>query len=126
MAGDEIFEYKLKQGEKIDKLNIEKFYKEHFSLAIDNWLKDDDILDLRAEFYEKFYEIKKPFTTFKVIKNGKVVSHYAKAYRGIILREIAKARIETIDELSKLNLENLMLIDIKKNGFKNEFYMQIL
>ncbi|WP_169974806.1 MULTISPECIES: YaaA family protein [unclassified Campylobacter] len=126
LAGDEICEYKLKQGEKIDKLNIEKFYKEHFSLAIDNWLKDDDILDLRAEFYEKFYEIKKPFTTFKFIKNGKVVSHYAKAYRGIILREIAKARIETIDELSKLNLENLMLIDIKKNGFKNEFYMQIL
>lgn len=126
LAGDKIFEYKIKQGEKIGSLNIEKFYKENFSSAIDRWLQDDDVLDLRAEFYEKFYEIKKPFTTFKFIKNGKVVSHYAKAYRGVVLREVAKSRIKKADEIGNLNLENLMLIDIKKSGVKNEFYMQIL
>ncbi|MDO5046313.1 YaaA family protein [Campylobacter sp.] len=126
LAKDEIPDYKLAQGEKINRLNIEKFYKENFSNEIDKWIGKESVLDLRAGFYEKFYDIKVPFATFKFIKNGKVVSHYAKAYRGIVLKEVAKSQIKDINELGKLNLDNLSLIDIKKSGLKNEFCVEIL
>ena len=70
-AADMLPEYKLKQGERINGLNLEEFYRQNFSDEIDEWLGDDDILDLRAEFYEKFYRIRKPFATFKFLKTVK-------------------------------------------------------
>ena len=126
LAADALPEYKLKQGERIDGLNLEEFYRQNFSGEIDGWLGDDDILDLRAEFYEKFYRIRKPFATLKFLKNGKVVSHYAKAYRGIVLRQVAKNGIKNFDELCKMDIENLRLIDVKKTGLKSEFLVQIV
>jgi len=126
LAADALPEYKLKQGERIEGLNLEEFYRQNFSGEIDEWLGNDDILDLRAEFYEKFYRIQKPFATFKFLKNGKVVSHYAKAYRGIVLRQAAKNGIKNFDELCKMDIENLRLIDIKKTGLKSEFLVQIV
>ncbi len=85
-ASDEIPDYKLKQGESFYDLKIDKFYNDNFSQELDKYLENDDILDLRAGFYEKFYVIKKPYKTLKFIKDGKVVSHFAKAYRGEILK----------------------------------------
>ena len=126
LATDALPEYKLKQGERIDGLNLEEFYRQNFSGEIDGWLGDDDILDLRAEFYEKFYRIRKPFATFKFLKNGKVVSHYAKAYRGIVLRQVAQNGVKNFDELCKMDIENLRLIDVKKTGPKSEFLVQIV
>ena len=126
LAADALPEYKLKQGERIDGLNLEEFYRQNFSGEIDEWLGDDDILDLRAEFYEKFYRIRKPFATFKFLKNGKVVSHYAKAYRGIVLRQVAQNGVKNFDELCKMDIENLRLIDVKKTGLKSEFLVQII
>ena len=126
LAADALPEYKLKQGERIDGLNLEEFYRQNFSGEIDGWLGDDDILDLRAEFYEKFYRIRKPFATFKFLKNGKVVSHYAKAYRGIVLRQVAQKGVKNFDELCKMDIENLRLIDVKKTGPKSEFLVQII
>ena len=73
LAGDMgLPDYKLKQNEKIGNFELEKFYNEKFSDSLDNYLKDDDIIDLRAGFYEKLYKINKPYTTTKFIKNGKV------------------------------------------------------
>ena len=126
LATDALPEYKLTQGERIDGLNLEEFYRQNFSGEIDGWLGDDDILDLRAEFYEKFYRIRKPFATFKFLKNGKVVSHYAKAYRGIVLRQVAQKGVKNFDELCKMDIENLRLIDVKKTGPKSEFLVQIV
>ena len=126
LAADALPEYKLKQGERIDGLNLVEFYRQNFSGEIDGWLEDDDILDLRAEFYEKFYRIRKPFATFKFLKNGKVVSHYAKAYRGIVLRQVAQNGVKNFDELCKMDIENLRLIDVKKTGQKSEFLVQIV
>ena len=126
LAADALPEYKLKQGERIDGLNLEEFYRQNFSGEIDGWLGGDDILDLRAEFYEKFYRIRKPFATFKFLKNGKVVSHYAKAYRGIVLRQVAQKGVKNFDELCKMDIENLRLIDVKKTGPKSEFLVQIV
>ena len=126
LAADALPEYKLKQGERMDGLNLEEFYRQNFSSEIDGWLGDDDILDLRAEFYEKFYRIQKPFATFKFLKNDKVVSHYAKAYRGIVLRQVAQNGVKNFDELCKMDIENLRLIDVKKTGLKSEFLVQII
>jgi hypothetical protein len=127
MAGDiGIPDYKLKQGEKIDGFTVEKFYNEHFSDAIDEYLKDEDILDLRAGFYEKFYKISKPYTTMKFIKDGKVVSHWAKAYRGIILQTISKNNIQTIEELMNMQIENLTIVEIKQQKLKQEIVYSIV
>lgn len=125
LAKNPLPEYKLKQGEKISGLNIENFYKKEFSDAIDKWLGDDDIIDLRAEFYEKFYNIKRPYTTFKFLKKGKAISHYAKAYRGAVLRLIALKTPKTADEIGKIKMENLRLIDVKKIGPKSEILLEI-
>ena len=125
LAKNPLPEYKLKQGEKISGLNIENFYKKEFGDAIDKWLGDDDIIDLRAEFYEKFYNIKRPYTTFKFAKKGKAISHYAKAYRGAVLRLIALKTPKTADEIGKIKMENLRLIDVKKIGPKSEILLEI-
>jgi cytoplasmic iron level regulating protein YaaA (DUF328/UPF0246 family) len=126
-AGDSgLPDYKLKQGETFNGLKIEKFYNDNFSKALDEYLKDEDIIDLRAGFYEKFYKIEKPYTTMKFIKDGKVVSHWAKAYRGIILKLIARSNIKTIDELMNMQIENLKIEEIKKQKLKTEIVYSII
>lgn len=124
-ANDILPDYKLKQGAKLPNLNIEKFYKDNFSSSLDEYLKDDEILDLRASFYERFYTIKKPFFTLKFIKNGKVVSHYAKYYRGLILKEMAKNNIESVDEFKNININELILSEIQEIKNKQEFIFEI-
>ena len=126
LAGDfGLPDYKLKQGEKIGELALEKFYNEHFSSSLDEYLKDEDIIDLRAGFYEKFYKLKQEYTTMKFIKDGKVVSHWAKAYRGIVLNQMAKNNIQTISELMDLEIENLSIEEIRKNKLKTEIIYSI-
>ena len=121
LAKDEIAEYKLKQGEKLAGFDICKFYEQNFSKAVDHFLENDEILDIRA----KFYVVKKEFTTFCFLKNKKILSHHAKAYRGEVLRQIANAKVTNKDELMTLNFENLKLVDIKKIGLKNELTFEI-
>ncbi|ASM38276.1 MAG: YaaA family protein [Campylobacter sputorum] len=124
--GDEIPNYKIKQGEKIGDFRVEKFYNEEFSPSIDKFLENSEIIDLRASFYENFYTIKQPYVTFKFIKNGKVVSHFAKHYRGEVLRQIAIANLQNLNDLGKINFQNLQLIDIKKIKHKEEYLFEIL
>ncbi len=127
LAGDfGLPDYKLKQGEKIGTLALEKFYNENFTEVIDEYLKDEEIIDLRAGFYEKFYKLKQAYVTMKFIKDGKVVSHWAKAYRGIILREIAIHNIRSISELMNLPIENLKINEIKKQKNKTEIVYDII
>jgi len=126
LGGDTIANYKVKQGNTIGDISPEKFYKERFSYQVDLFLTSHDILDLRAGYYEKFYKITKPYTTLKFLKNGKTVSHWAKAYRGIVLREIAKAGIDTMDDFMKLEIENLQIHEIHEQKLKKEIVYNIL
>jgi len=127
LAGDTgLPDYKLKQGEKLDGLAVELFYKEHFSDALNEYLKDEDILDLRAGFYEKFYKVTKPYTTMKFIKDGKVVSHWAKAYRGVILNAISRNNINSIEDLINLKIDNLVISEIKEQKLKKEIIYNIV
>ena len=124
-ANDEIPDYRLKQGEGVGEIKVEKFYAEHLSALMENYLSDEDILDLRAGFYDKFYIPQKPYTTLKFVKDGKVVSHWAKAYRGIVLREIAKAGINSLEEFMKLPLPGLGILEIQTKKNKTEITYRI-
>jgi cytoplasmic iron level regulating protein YaaA (DUF328/UPF0246 family) len=126
LAGDNgLPDYKLKQNEKIGSFELEKFYNEKFTNSLNNFLEDEEIIDLRAGFYEKFYKIEKPYFTMKFIKDGKIVSHWAKAYRGIILNLMAKNNIQSIKELMNLEIENLSVEEIKKQKLKTEIVYNI-
>ena len=124
-ASDQIPEYKLKQAEAILEIKPEKLYHEHASALLETYLKEDEILDLRATFYDKFYKPTKPYTTLKFIKNNKVVSHWAKAYRGIVLREIAKANIQTIEALIAYSFEGLLFKEMQTIKNRTEIIYSI-
>ncbi len=116
-ASDYIPNYKYKQGAKLPKVIVEKYYNEKISAYLDANL-GDEILDLRAGFYEKFYKPQyAKVLTFKFIKEGKVVSHWAKHYRGKLLRDIALNNIQNISEFMSLEFNDLKLVEIqeKKN-----------
>ena len=124
-ADDMIPEYRLKQGASVGELKPEKLYKEK-SYLMEEYLANEDILDLRAGFYDKFYKPTKPYTTLKFIKDGKVVSHWAKAYRGIVLREIANANINSLKEFMKLSIENLSIEEIQTKKNRTEIIYNII
>lgn len=125
-SGDAIPDYKLKQGSAIKAFAPEKYYKEHFSNVLDELIGDQNILDIRAGFYDKFYIPTKQITTMKFLKEGKVVSHWAKAYRGTVLREAAKHQVRSIDELLALNIEGLFLNEIVETKKKKEVIYTIV
>jgi cytoplasmic iron level regulating protein YaaA (DUF328/UPF0246 family) len=124
-AGDAIFDYKLKQGSPIGSFIPDKHYKESFSGALDELIGGEDILDLRAGYYDKFYIPKQPSVTLKFLKGGKVVSHWAKAYRGVVLREAAKYQIGSIEAMIAMDIEGLMIHEIIEKKMKKEIVYTI-
>jgi cytoplasmic iron level regulating protein YaaA (DUF328/UPF0246 family) len=126
LGGDTIANYKVKQGNSIGDIAPDKFYKDRFSYQLDLYLQDKDVLDLRAGYYDKFYKVTKPYTTLKFLKEGKVVSHWAKAYRGIVLREVAKAGIDSLEAFNSLEIEGLSVHEIKKTKNKTEIVYNIV
>ena len=124
-ASDLIPEYKLKQGEPVSDIKVEKFYHEHAASLMESYLAEEEILDLRAGFYDKFYKPQKAYTSLKFIKEGKVVSHWAKAYRGIVLRKIAQARVNTLDNFMKLPIEGLSIYEIQTKKNRTEIIYTI-
>jgi len=126
LGGDPIANYKVKQGNTIGTIAPEKFYKERFSYQIDLYLNAHELLDLRAGYYDKFYKSTKPYTTLKFLKNGKTVSHWAKAYRGIVLREIAKHNIQSMQEFMQLEIEGLSVAEIKVIKNRTEIVYNII
>lgn len=125
-ASDRIPDYKVKQSEEIDGFNLEKHYQKYFTDAIGNCIGNDEVLDLRAGFYEKFYVHSTPVTTMKFLRDGKVVSHWAKAYRGLVLRTAAKGKVQSIDELLAMEISGLKLEEIHELKKKKEIIYTIL
>jgi len=124
-ADDMIPEYRLKQGMPIGNISTEKLYREAGSPLMDAYTNGEDILDLRARFYDKFYKPSSPTTVLKFLKNGKVVSYWAKAYRGLVLRAIAQAGIKSIDEFMKLPINGLTIAEIQTRKSHTEIIYQI-
>lgn len=125
-ACDKLPFYKFKQGVKLADFTIEKFYKEHFSKALDEYLKDEEVLDLRAGFYNQFYTLNQKFSTYKFIKNGKTLSHFSKAYRGVLLALCAKIKAKSNKEILKNLPSNLKLKELQIKGLKEEIVLEIL
>jgi cytoplasmic iron level regulating protein YaaA (DUF328/UPF0246 family) len=125
-AYDQIPDYKFKQGASLENLLPEKFYKKYFSDPMDKIIGNDEVLDLRAGFYDKFYLPQYKYTTVKFLKEGKVVSHWAKAYRGIVLRECALHHIESLEMVEKHLFVGLELIDKVCVKNKSELIFSIL
>lgn len=126
LAKDAIPDYKLQQGSSLGNFKVESFYKEHFSAALDDFLKDEFIIDLRAGFYEKFYTLKQPYVTMKFLKNGKVVSHFAKAYRGLVLRQLSLFQPSNEAELRAIAFEHLRIEAIIQSKLKTEYVFTII
>lgn len=126
LGGDTIANYKVKQGNNIGSIIPDKFYKERFTYQLDLYLAKDEILDLRAGYYDKFYKITKPYTTLKFLKNGKTISHWAKAYRGIVLREVSKNNINSLEEFMTLEIEGLNIQEIQVIKNKTQIVYNIV
>jgi len=126
LAGDLIPEYKVKQGESLNGFKPEIFYKKFFSDAVDNWVGNEMLIDLRAGFYEKFYTPKQPIITMKFLKKGKVISHFAKAYRGKVLRQLAQAHPQNEAELQTICFENLKIVEILHIKSNHEYIYEII
>lgn len=126
LASDNIPHYKLHQGSTLNGFKPEAFYKEAFTEVLDEMLENEFIIDLRASFYEKFYTLKKPYITMKFLKNGKVVSHFAKAYRGKILRQLSFYAPKNEEEFKKINFSNLKIVEILNIKLKTEYVFEIV
>ncbi len=125
-ANDLIPDYKYKQGAKLPNTNVEKFYNEHFSELLDDEL-GEEIIDIRAGYYEKFYKVKKAnVLTFKFIKDGKVVSHWAKFYRGKLLQAIANSNITCFTDFMNLQIDGLKLAEIQEKKNVKLLIMEIV
>jgi len=125
-GGDLIANYKVKQGNSIGEIAPDKFYNERFTYQLDLFLMDKEVLDLRAGYYDKFYKSKQPYTTLKFLKNGKTVSHWAKAYRGIVLRTLAQHQVDSVEEFMRLEIEKLQVEEIRITKNKKEIVYSIL
>lgn len=125
LGGDTIANYKVKQGNNIGEFAPDIFYSKRFSYQLDLYLKNYEILDLRAGYYDLFYKVKQPYTTLKFLKDGKVVSHWAKAYRGLVLRSAAQNNVSSINEFISLEIQNLMVKEILKKGIHTQIVYEI-
>jgi cytoplasmic iron level regulating protein YaaA (DUF328/UPF0246 family) len=124
-AGDMIPEYRLQQNKSIGDTKPDQFYRPLLKPLLDSYLTDEEILDIRAGFYDKYYKPTQPYTTLKFTKGGKVVSHWAKAYRGIVLREIAKAGIDSLEAFLALPIKGLSIEEIQTLGVRTEIIYAI-
>ncbi|WP_345972934.1 YaaA family protein [Sulfurimonas diazotrophicus] len=125
-GGDLIPTYKVKQGNTVGGIAPERYYKDTFNAPLDALIGNDEILDLRAGYYDKFFKPTNPVTTMKFMKEGKVVSHWAKAYRGIVLRHLSQHRYETIDALLASQIPGLACREILEKKGKREAIFDII
>lgn len=126
-ASDLIPDYKFKQGAVLESIDLIKEYKTGTKSFLDNYL-GDEIVDLRAGFYEKFYKANASTNviTYKFLKDSKVVSHWAKHYRGMVVKELAKNNIQNFKELMELKIEGLKLLEIQEKKNVKTLVMQIV
>ncbi|MDE5603152.1 MAG: peroxide stress protein YaaA, partial [Helicobacter sp.] len=106
-----------KQGSGFLDFESKKFYASNRQIYLELIDKEKEILDLRAGFYQQCLIIPPKFLVYEpiFIKNQKKVSHYAKYYRGILLKECANNNVKTLSELERLPIEGLKILDIKRD-----------
>jgi len=124
-ASDFIPDYKFKQGNILPNCNTEKYFAKNLKEKLDNYL-DDEVLDLSAGYYLKFYKPTANVITYKFLKGGKVVSHFAKHYRGELVKQIARNNITSFSELMNFKFANLTLLEMQQKGNIKTIIMEII
>lgn len=125
LRGDDLIpDYKLKQGAILPQIDLIAQYKKAIKEPLDEYL-GDEVIDLRAGFYDKFYKPSASTITYKFLKDGKVVSHWAKYYRGKIVKELAQNGIKNFDELMSLEIDGLKLLEIQEKKNIKTLIMEI-
>ncbi|MEJ2489580.1 MAG: peroxide stress protein YaaA, partial [Sulfurovaceae bacterium] len=54
-AGNKIPEYRLAQGSAIEEIEPDRYYAPLIKEILDSEFEDEDILDIRAGYYDRFY-----------------------------------------------------------------------
>ena len=109
--------YRLEMGTKLkvgSTENLYKFWDDTVAKALNEELKDDELLInlASAEYFKALpaKALKVPMITpvFKDLKNGqyKIVMTYAKKARGLMVRFIIENEINTIEQLKGFNVDN--------------------
>ena len=126
-SSDLIPNYKFKQGATLSSIDVINEYKIKTKEFLDNEI-GEEVIDLRAAFYDKFYKINpsSKVVTYKFLKNGKVVSHWAKHYRGLLVKEIAQNNISNFEQLMALEIKGLKLLEIQEKKNVKTFIMMIV
>ena len=124
-SNDFIPDYKYKQGSNLEDIDVIKLYKQNINKELDEYL-GEEVIDLRAAFYDKFYKPSASVITYKFLKEGKVVSHWAKHYRGMIVRELAQNNITDFAQLMNLEIQNLKLVEIQEKKNIKTLIMEIV
>jgi uncharacterized protein len=124
-ANSNIPDYKFKQTALLPTLNTEKYFAKNLKSILDDYL-GDEVLDLSAGYYTKFYKPSANVITYKFLKGGKVVSHFAKHYRGELVKQIALQKISSFGELMDAKFENLSLLEIEQRGTIQTIVMDLV
>jgi cytoplasmic iron level regulating protein YaaA (DUF328/UPF0246 family) len=123
LASDHIPDYRVSQSGGVKLLGSDRLYSSICNRQLDSVFEGQDILDIRANFYEKFYIPSSGRTVLKFLKSGKVVSHWAKAYRGIVLRALALSGCDDIESFLSLPIEGLSIEEIReRKGVREVIY----
>ena len=125
-ADDAIPDYRLQQGKSIGAIQPDRHYRPHLQRLLDAHLNGEEILDIRAGYYDRYYRPTHPYTTLRFLKNGKVISHWAKAYRGRVLRVMAQANTPTLDAFIALPIEGLHIEEIRTQKNRTEIIYSIM
>lgn len=116
-ATDMIPHYRLSGGTKLPTNNGETptMKARWGSLITDALLDADDfIVDLRSGTYQQLGRVKHAVTV-RVEKDGKVVSHFNKHYRGLVARELAGNSCASITEVADVLRDSGMSIEQRSN-----------
>ncbi len=121
LGGDLIGLYRLKQGGKLAEIAIDKHYRTHTQTALDAYLANAPLLDLRAGIYDKFFAPTIAHTTVRFLKEGKIISHWAKAYRGVLARHVALHKPKTLEALALELPSSMQLIDVTHKALQTQW-----
>ena len=62
----------------------------------------------------------------KFLKGGKVVSHWAKHYRGMVLNSMAKNDVQSIAQFMNTEIPGLKLLEIQEKKSERLLIMEIV
>jgi cytoplasmic iron level regulating protein YaaA (DUF328/UPF0246 family) len=125
LAGDPLPDYRLTQGATLGGIRPERLYRQAASPLLEAWLEGEDLLDMRAGYYDRFYTPSLPYTTLKFLKGGRVASYWAKAYRGLVLRHLALSGTESVEAFLALEIPGLALEEIRRTKNRTEVIYRI-